>query len=277
VASDFPYEAPRLLVTNAGADYVRDGEWQWLLYPFIEGHDAPDPGSEDQARDIGALVAHYHRAMRGFEPVETERRFVLDTFQRNHIDATFAESAGPLRGQEAAADLAEEYLAHRKTILDAHQNLDPLELARVNDLEKTTIYYDWHRYNMVARAGRIVGLIDYDSVIEAPRIVDVQNALTYIIIGDDEPSWDLVAAFAEGYGSVERLSIDEARLVPTLMRDQATWLVADVVTEIRAQGASPRARLAIQLIHLLTRLDENAAALVADLADPSRSVPEDVS
>ena len=120
----------------------------------------------------------------------------------------------------------------------------------VERLPAITAYDDWHRYNVLARSGTITGLIDYDSIVEAPRIVDVQNALTYVLTSTATPQWQLLAAFLDGYDGIAPLSHDEAALVYPVMVDRLGWFVGDVVDEICRTGRSARETIAVGFMRL---------------------------
>src|SRR6185436_19885872 len=102
-------------------------------------------------------------------------------------------------------------------------------------------YNDWHRFNVIERRGKLVALIDYDSVVEAPRIVDVQNALTYVLLGTRAPDLRLAEAFLEGYAERIALSRRERSLLYPLLLDRMAALVADIVGEARDASTSARA------------------------------------
>src|SRR6185436_11783318 len=104
-------------------------------------------------------------------------------------------------------------------------------------------YNDWHRFNVIERRGKLVALIDYDSVVEAPRIVDVQNALTYVLLGTRTPDLRLANALLEGYAERIPLSPSETSLLYPVWLDQMAWLVADIVADERNTRASTRADL----------------------------------
>jgi Ser/Thr protein kinase RdoA (MazF antagonist) len=144
--------------------------------------------------------------------------------------------------------------------------LDP-EIEDVRRLQRITVYNDWHPWNIIVnRSGTIHGLVDFDSVVEAPRIVDFQNALTYALIGKEfRPDHDVVAGFAKGYCDVLPLSSLERSLVFPVMLDRITWLIASILDEIREKGTKGKEDLAIRLIELFSWVRKRREQLLSDL------------
>jgi Ser/Thr protein kinase RdoA (MazF antagonist) len=101
------------------------------------------------------------------------------------------------------------------------------------------------------RDGRIVGLIDFDSLVEAPRIVDVQNALAHLLMSSATPDLAIVREFLSGYESAAPLSSEERPLLWPVMLDRLLWLVSDIRRERERVGRSARDGLEARAIRLL--------------------------
>ena len=157
-------------------------------------------------------------------------------------------------------------------MLKAYNAISASDIAAVRKLARTTIYNDWHPWNIVNRFGKISGLIDFDGVVEAPRIVDFQNALTYALASEEfRPRHELVSELVSGYCRVLPLSSSERGLVYPVMLDRIAWMIAnlieDVCGESRAQGEGVTLRegLAIRLILLFIWLRDHRDRIARDL------------
>ena len=98
----------------------------------------------------------------------------------------------------------------------------------------------------------------------APRIVGVQNALTYVLISKATFNYGLVSAFSEAYGSIFPLSSAEASLARVVMLDRI-WLVVGLLARIRRERSIRRERLAIRLINLVAWLADHGDRLTDDM------------
>lgn len=242
-ASGFPYEVPEVVRPSAGADRVERDDGTWLLLRYIHGDDAPEPTTREEARAVGVLVAEYGRAVTVADLAEYGQAFPLRLFETEAVAAVLSRSTGRVSGA-----LGHELDEHVGALLEAYRDLPDSHVAAVDDLPRLAAYCDWHRYNRVVRAGRIQGLIDFDSLMWAPRVVDFQGALSYVMMSTPEPSLLLIRAFAEGYGRVWPLTFAEAGLVPSLLLDRLLWLLADIVEDVQAHGPGFRDDLGARLI-----------------------------
>lgn len=257
----FPFEVPQPLPTAAAADWHFDGRDYWYLYAFIKGLAALEPDHPERARALGTLVGHFTLALRDFAAAEVPVLYHLPLFQP---DETSRRLADDLRwfavGGEDGLDLA-------RLVPEATAE----ERAAVAALPLAAVYYDWHNKNIVTRWGVNAGLIDYDSLAVAPRIVDFQNALTYVMISRPVVDAGLVSAFARGYRAVHPLSAAEIALVHPVMVDRVGWLLAHVLAGLRtgrSRGLELRAERLLRLLRWLADNRDRLTALIAP-AQPS--------
>lgn len=253
-ATDFPYEVPVFLATTAGEHYFADGATHWGMYRFIEGTRAAPFATASRARNVGALVGNYHRAVATLDLQPVRGQFHLPLFESETVVRSLSEARSWFATQRDVPDIGTAVVAEAPTVVAMVRALSPAAIASVAALPTTTAYYDWHRFNMIDRAGKIVGLIDFDSIVEAPRIVDVQNALTYVLLGTRTPDLRLAGAFLEAYSRLVELSRLEASLIMPVFVDRVAWLVANIVDEVRRNGTSTRERVGRRLITLLSWL-----------------------
>jgi Ser/Thr protein kinase RdoA (MazF antagonist) len=247
-ASPFPYEVPTVVQTATSSQYLSDGHRHWVLCRFVDGTRGSRRSTRERARSLGVLVAHYDRAIETLDLGTSKGRFRLALFDVAHTTTALARARERMHGGGGR-------VLRRLVVQEATAMADALHVAAaartaVQRLPFITTYDDWHRYNVLERAGAITGLIDFDSIVEAPRIVDVQNALTYVLTSTATPQWQLLAAFLDGYESVAPLSRDEAPLVYPVMLDRVAWLTTNILDEICATGQSSRESIAVALIRL---------------------------
>ena len=97
-------------------------------------------------------------------------------------------------------------------------------------------------------------------LVEAPRVVDVQNALGYLLMHCETPDQAVARSFLNGYESVAALSSREHSLVWPVMMDRLLWLTADILLEKQRKGRSARERLGRRALRLLDWLVDSGLA-----------------
>jgi len=101
---------------------------------------------------------------------------------------------------------------------------------------------DWHPGNLVFRNHRVAGVVDFDSVRMATRMIDVANgALQFsIVAGGDPANWPdhldaaRYSAFLRGYARTNPLTSSEQASLPPLMIEA---LIAECVPPIAETGS----------------------------------------
>ena len=177
---------------------------------------------------------------------------------------------GRLADGGSTSNFLEALGLHGDAVLRLHAATEPADIAAVDALPTTPVYYDWHSKNIITRWGATAGLIDYDSLGVAPRIVDFQNALTYVLIARASLAPELARAFARAYRSVFPLGAAELTLVYPVLVDRATWLLTNLLKTLainHSRGLEERAR---RLLDLLVWLEDNREFLTSLIAMPSR-------
>jgi Ser/Thr protein kinase RdoA (MazF antagonist) len=96
----------------------------------------------------------------------------------------------------------------------------------IQQLDLIPVYNDWYPDNILMLDRNIVGLIDFDSVVAAPYILDLQNALLYAAGTRSGFDAEKIRAFIQGYVSVRPLCRPELELIHPLMIDRIMFLVA---------------------------------------------------
>jgi Ser/Thr protein kinase RdoA (MazF antagonist) len=267
--SSFPYAVPTVLPTKSGADYVQDGSCCWASYSFVEGVPIPSLSDVEQSESLGVLVGHFHNVAGGVGR-ELGIAEYPELFDHDEVTSVLLEAGQWMSSARIHPELGGLIARHAPRIRQILRDIPAELMEQAVSLPKYTIYDDWHRLNVIALDGRIAGLVDFDSLVEAPRIVDFQNALTYVLLDCTIPHLDLIRGFAAGYGRVARLSGHEVSLVYFVMLDRIAWHVADLLKSIRAGGRGDRDRLAISFIQCFCWLSENHDLFLRGLSEGQR-------
>ena len=245
--TSLPLELPQPRKT-AGGDFMHDdGDAAWIVYPFIEGAHPDRRAYPALARELGALVGAFDQAAMGLDLGPETGSYRLSLFRTEDALLRPGRRVRP----SDARDMFNAEDGALERALAVHKRIVPVARGAVSALPLQTIYNDWHPNNVLERGGKIVGLIDFDSLVEAPRIVDVQNALAYVLMNCATPDIATAEAFLGGYESSAALSSRERGLLWPVMMDRLLWLVIDVMREKESVGRSHREALAIRAIRLM--------------------------
>jgi Ser/Thr protein kinase RdoA (MazF antagonist) len=198
---------------------------------------------------MGELVGHFDRSLESLDLGASTGHFVLPLFEPG-LAHRLEESVRWMSSHRNRSRLANEGIENLHSMQLAYSDIPSSQIEETRKLPQITVYNDWHPANILYRWPRIRGLIDFDSLVEAPRIVDFQNALTWVLIGKSRPDPKLATAFSAGYRDVFPLSQLEVSLINDVMMDRVLWLIADIVDEMRVTGTSRRESLALILIKL---------------------------
>jgi Ser/Thr protein kinase RdoA (MazF antagonist) len=236
-----PYSFPQLIPTIAGAaSILSPAGRRWTLYPLVAGEPPPTRKSLELVSEIGRLAATVNALLADLELPAYEGDFRLKLFEPRGLPAGSAASGGPLRARcrtQLPAALA-WHAARRED-----------NLHRVADLPHQTVYDDFHDNNMLCQAGKLTGLIDFDSLAHGPRVSDFSSALLYLLAEPAHRQADHVRALREGFHSVVALGDAEYRLAPQLMVDRLLVMVERLLAE--QPLPRHRAELAERLLDLL--------------------------
>ena len=208
---------PRLVRTLAGERGIVDANGRlWRALTFLPGWTVDRMTGPEMAREAGALVARFHRAV---ADLDHEFRFVRAGVHDTAAHLGRLEAAAAGDGPEAAKALAAR-------ILDAARGLEPLGAAlprRVThgDLKISNVLFEGGQ-----DAGTAVALLDLDTLGRQPLPVELGDAWRSWCnpLGEDvvDTRFDLAifTAAVDGYASG----------APALARDEEEALVRGVMT-----------------------------------------------
>jgi Ser/Thr protein kinase RdoA (MazF antagonist) len=154
-------------------------------------------GSASDVEQIGAIVGQFDRIMETFD-----HGFGVGQFRLPLFDNDEPTEPGLTR-----------YIAVRRQLIDR-------DADATRRLPVQTIYHDWHPWNLVSMHGRPTGLIDFDSLVEAPAIADCVNALSYCLLLSKLAFEPVRDAFFHGYDAQRAISPEEKSIGRTLLIDR---------------------------------------------------------
>ena len=266
-SSNFPYATPHLIRRKEGAPSYFDGRDHWLLCRFVEGVTALNPSNTKWAGFIGYMVGHFARVLTDFDLGAQRGCSPIILFERDRLADHFCEYRRWLREGQGRKALASTFDDQFDAVLRAHASISQDRIRRIHRLDRRVVFVDWHRHNLIARAGKITGLIDFDSVQEAPKILDFQSAIIHILLCKRRVDPALVRAFAAAYGKVDTLTEEEVSLLPPLMMDRVIFMIYHLLERVQLEGSRREEILALRSLNLFTWLEEHGEALTAELAD----------
>jgi homoserine kinase type II len=195
------YPTPQSLATATGAPFLDQGEEPAIaLFPYVEG-EVTDSWSLERKRTAAAAIARMHNlcTREGFRIGVTKPRLEI-------IRAGPAKIAAlDIVGHEALGAEVAAFLALR---------LEP-ELLRLESLPSGPVHHDLNYGNVIWRDEEIGAVIDFDECHDAPLIMDIVAALSYLALDADyrlEP--ESCAAIIEGYERERLLTPEERLLLP---------------------------------------------------------------
>ncbi len=222
--SEFPYRTPQLLETGEGCSYKYHNE-VWLLYPFIEGYPARKIATTAEANAVGRLVAQYHQTISQIDRDRVEN-FAVYLFQVEETCSVLQESTAAMRAHKRLRRSEVLWLQAADSVLPVYASIPEAAKQAIQQLDLIPVYNDWYPDNILMLDRNIVGLIDFDSVVAAPYILDLQNALLYAAGTRSGFDAEKIRAFIQGYVSVRPLCRPELELIHPLMIDRIMFLVA---------------------------------------------------
>lgn len=118
---------------------------------------------------------------------------------------------------------------------------------KVNDCgfavwRKQMTHGDWHQGNMLFAEGKVVAVLDFDSMKSAPIVMDVANGILHFSMATGKPNpvdWPdyldqaKLVQFLDGYRQVGTISVEQLSALPDLMIES---LIAEAVSPIAATG-----------------------------------------
>ncbi len=232
---DKNFPVPRLIPAKDEKNTFLELEGHiYELFEFTNG--TRFEGRIESVADAGAKLAKFHSLLQNFsyQSVPLKGSFHNCRSVRSHLKKISAEKNG------------ETEQNFRKTVelLMTMYNNSSVNINQYgfDNWPGQIIHGDWHPGNMLFSGGKIVAVLDYDSLKIAPAITDIANgALQFSIVGGrpnpaDWPDYldqSKLAHFICGYCEV---NMPEEKLLETLPDLMIETLIAEAVLPIAATG-----------------------------------------
>ena len=214
------------------------------LFRFVAGfrHD----GSVEATFDVGRQLAEFHRDLSdfsqelelvgvGFHDSSKVRRYLRT------VSINGSVAGGSVSAARSGADGGEQQVA--KGLLTIYNESS----IRVNRLgfdswERQVVHGDWHPGNMLFSEGKLVAVLDFDSIRVAPAATDLSNGMLQFSIiggGSDASEWpdhfdeERLVRFLNGYREVGSVGGREVEALVDLMIEA---MIAEAVLPVAATG-----------------------------------------
>ncbi|MBN2019629.1 MAG: phosphotransferase [Sedimentisphaerales bacterium] len=226
--------APLVKTRDEASTLLQSRDSIYELFKFVGG--VRYTGSAEQTIDTGRQLARFHQYLENFkfewEPLKAS--FHDSTTVRGHLKTVASDSSG--NSERQIHDAGEELMA-----------LYNAAGVRVNELgfdkwREQVVHGDWHPGNMLFDKGKLVAVLDFDSVKIAPPITDLANSMLQFSIVGYQPNpvdWPdyldqaKLVQVLEGYREVIKL---ERNKVDSLLDLMIETMIAEAVLPIAATG-----------------------------------------
>jgi Ser/Thr protein kinase RdoA (MazF antagonist) len=198
--------------------------------------------------------------------------FSLALFETETVHSVLREWTVPMPTRKARNCLEDLLSRTIAPMLEAYNDIPAADKESIRRLPKIPIYNDWHGHNLLAVNGKVIGLVDFDSLVTAPRIVDVQNGLLYAAGTHEGIDIPKLQAFVRGYCSVSQLTESETSLIYSLMIDRVGSLMMNILAEKRTKNTRYKDDLLIFFINILSGTIQNKEEFLKHLCTASHIV-----
>jgi spectinomycin phosphotransferase len=206
--------------SNASSPTVREGEFSFTVYPFIDGRTGVEAGLDERHWwALGNLVQRLHASSL---PPDLSKQLATETYRPAEIDVV-RQIDRAVSGRSFAgtvAQVAAFWTAHRAEILALVERTEELgRLVERLSLPLVLCHADLHTWNVMIDGDGELWLIDWDEVVRAPKERDLMFVVGGIGAGLVDPHE--TASFFEGYGdtAVDPLALSYYR---------HAWAVQDI-------------------------------------------------
>ena len=226
--------APLVTTRDEVATILQLGGDIYELFKFVGG--ARYKGTGEETIDTGRQLAKFHQYLENFkfewQPLRAS--FHDSTTVRGHLKKV---SSDPTTGSTRDLQAVGEELMVIYNVSSIRVNKQGYD-----SWEQQVVHGDWHPGNMLFDKGKLVAVLDFDSVKIAPPVTDLANSmLQFSLVGyhpnpADWPDYlDQAKLFQilEGYREVIKLERDK---VDSLLDLMVETMIAEAVLPIAATG-----------------------------------------
>ncbi|MGA2915032.1 MAG: phosphotransferase [Sedimentisphaerales bacterium] len=204
------------------------------LFEFVSG--VRFEGKMESIVDAGAVLAKFHNFLHDFsyQPAPLKGSFHDSSAVRGHL-----KEIGSEKNEQVDISMRKTALSLMSMYNNSSVNVNQLGF---DDWLVQIVHGDWHPGNMLFSGGKIVAVLDFDSLKVSSKLTDIANgALQFSIVGGrpnpaDWPDYldqSKLVHFIDGYCEVCKLEDKELKSLPDLMIET---LIAEAVLPIAATG-----------------------------------------
>ncbi|MBI5529919.1 MAG: phosphotransferase [Candidatus Doudnabacteria bacterium] len=195
-------------------------------------------------KNIGAMLAGIHIASTKkkfkFNPW---KKYVWDAAQFNLVKTDFRKVSRILPKNLQTLVL--------KVFEDWNKNKSNLFL-----LPKGVSHNDFHGGNLLIKNDKIIGILDFGDALETWYSADLANALAFICFSSKKPL-NLSRYLTEGYLTRRKLSTEEKKYLPLLIKMRAAALAVEIPLEMKHKDRSFYQKIYKQSIFILNYFNSN--------------------
>jgi Ser/Thr protein kinase RdoA (MazF antagonist) len=228
------FPVARLAATREGTTMLCIDGHLYELFNFVTG--TRYDGSAESTIDAGRQLACFHTVVADTIPPWLPMPTIFH--DSNHIRRHIAViAAGSHFTQSAAVDNLVTSLDGMYDSTSQHVNGCGFALWR-----RQMTHGDWHQGNMLFEDGKVVAVLDFDSMKSAPIVMDVANGMLHFSMATGKPNpvnWPdyldqaKLVQFLDGYRQVGTITTEQHTALLDLMIES---LIAETVLPIAATG-----------------------------------------
>ena len=228
------FPVARLATTREGATMLCIDGHLYELFNFVVG--TRYDGAAESTIDAGRQLANFHAAAADVIPpwLPAQTLFHDSNSVRRNFAAIVADSH--FRRSVELKDIATSL----NTMYDSSsRNVNECGFAL---WRKQMTHGDWHQGNMLFSRGKVVAVLDFDSIKSAPISMDIANGILHFSMATGKPNpvdWPdyldqaKLVQFLDGYRQAGTISIQQLTALPDLMIES---LIAEAVLPVAATG-----------------------------------------
>jgi Ser/Thr protein kinase RdoA (MazF antagonist) len=204
------------------------------LFNFVIG--TRYDGAAESTIDAGRQLANFHAIVADLIPPWLPMPTIFHDSNniRRHITSIAAGSYF-----EQTAQVNDLVMSLEEMYDSASRNVNGCGFAH---WRRQMTHGDWHQGNMLFAEGKVVAVLDFDSMKSAPIVMDVANGILHFSMATGKPNpvdWPdyldqaKLVQFLDGYRQVSTITIEQLTALPDLMIES---LIAEAVLPIAATG-----------------------------------------
>jgi homoserine kinase type II len=215
--------------------FLEQDDHLYELFEFISG--ARFEGKTESIVDAGAVLAKFHKFLSDFsyQPIPLKDSFHDSRAVRGHLKKIGSEKNNGQADSSLRKTIESLMMMYNNSSVNVNQ-------LGFDDWPQQIVHGDWHPGNMLFAGGKVVAVVDFDSLKVSSALTDLANgALQFsIVAGRPNPAdWpdyldqSKLVHFIYGYCEVKKLQENELKTLPNLMIET---LIAESVLPIATTG-----------------------------------------